>query len=80
MDEQSLALGFEKLEIVKEEADRSIMFMNPNSMDAMAKEYWDLTHAKIIAQSLDSRGGEGGQGGGGDSGRGGGDGGDQGGV
>jgi uncharacterized membrane protein YgcG len=80
MDEQSLALGFEKLEIVKEEADRSIMFMNPNSMDATAKDYWELTHAKIIAQSLDSRGGEGGRGGGGDSGRGGGDGGEQGGV
>jgi hypothetical protein len=34
MEEQRLALEFEKLAKEKEEAKLTIMFMNPNSMDA----------------------------------------------
>jgi hypothetical protein len=49
------------------------MFMNPNSMDATAREYWEFSCAKIMAQSMASRCGNDG----GDGSRGGGDGGEQ---
>jgi hypothetical protein len=66
MEDQRLALEFD-------EAERSIMFINPNSMDATARAHWELAYAKIMAQSVASGCGNGG----GDGSRGGDDGGEQ---
>jgi hypothetical protein len=48
----------------KEEAEHVIMFMNPISMIAMVRAYWELSRAKIMAQSMACHVGEGGRGGG----------------
>jgi hypothetical protein len=37
----------------KEEAERAIKFMNPNSMDETERVYWELSRAKIVAQGGD---------------------------
>jgi hypothetical protein len=54
------ALEVDKLAKEKEEANRAIMFMNPNSMNAAARAYWEITHAKILAELMASRGSDGG--------------------
>jgi hypothetical protein len=53
------ALEVEKLAKEKEEADHTIMFMNSNSMNATARAYWEITHAKIMAELMASRGSDG---------------------
>jgi hypothetical protein len=32
-------------------------FMNPNSMNATARAYWEITRGKIMAESMATRGG-----------------------
>jgi hypothetical protein len=49
IEEQSLALEAEKLAKEREDADRTIMFMDPSSMDEKARAYWEITRAKILS-------------------------------
>jgi hypothetical protein len=51
IEEQSLALEAEKLAKEMEDADRTIMFMNPSSLDYKVWAYWEITRAKILARA-----------------------------
>ncbi|KAM0907025.1 hypothetical protein ACQ4PT_016366 [Festuca glaucescens] len=57
IEEQRLALETEKLAKEREDADRTIMFMDPCSMDDKARAYWDITRAKILARESGGGGG-----------------------
>ena len=52
--EQMLALEAEKLAKEREDAARTIMFMNPSSLNDKARAYWEIAHAKILARESGS--------------------------
>jgi hypothetical protein len=47
IEQQRLALEVEKLAKEKEDVGRTIMFINPRMLDDKAREYWELSRAKI---------------------------------
>jgi hypothetical protein len=59
IEEQRLALETRKLAKEREDADRTIMFMNPSSLDDKARTYWEIARAKILAQESGGGGGGG---------------------
>jgi hypothetical protein len=50
IEEQMLALEVEKLAKEREDADHTIMFMDPSSIDDKARAYWEITRAKILSR------------------------------
>jgi hypothetical protein len=57
--EEQIALEVEKVAKKREDADRTIMFMNPNSLDDKARAYWEIARAKILARESGGGGGDG---------------------
>jgi hypothetical protein len=55
--EQRLALEAKKLAKEMEDADRTIMFMDPSSLDDKARAYWEITRMKILARESGGGGG-----------------------
>jgi hypothetical protein len=61
IEQQRLALEVEKLAKEKEDVGRTIMFINPRMLDDKAREYWELSRAKILARDNGGGGGDGGR-------------------
>jgi hypothetical protein len=59
IEEQRLAVEVEKMDKEREDADRTIMFMNPNSLDDKVRAYWEISRAKILARESGGGGGDG---------------------
>ncbi|KAM0866114.1 hypothetical protein ACQ4PT_042831 [Festuca glaucescens] len=56
-EERRLALEDERFAKEKKAEERAIIFMDPNTMDAKARRYWELTREEVINQMEVSRGG-----------------------
>jgi hypothetical protein len=53
IEEQMLALQAEKLAKERKDADCTIIFMDPSSLDDKARAYWEITRTKILARESD---------------------------
>ena len=56
-EERRLALEEKRIHDARKAKERTIMFVNPNTMDETARKYWELTRGEILEASLWNFGG-----------------------